>query len=87
MRPISQAVIDEIHRLLDLGVPQGEVCKRLALGHGVVGRVASGTYGVKKPVPRVVAPHGPRRYCDGCHARVQMPCLACYLRHTRKEKP
>ena len=64
---------------------QRAIARRLGVSRGVVQAVARGRPRLRAPRERVTGngfrpPAGMFLRCPGCGGKVQMPCLACYLR-------
>jgi hypothetical protein len=88
---ITQQLIAEIHSLLFVEhCSQRAVARRLGVSRGSVQAVARGKYRLHPPLKRPTGegfqpPQGRHLRCPGCGGKVQLPCLACYLRR-KKEK-
>jgi hypothetical protein len=86
---ISNAVIDEIRRLLrDKKFSQRKIALRLGVSRGTVNSVATGkrpncNKREKNVENEFVPPSGLPQRCPQCGARVMMPCLACRVRALR----
>jgi hypothetical protein len=90
---ISPAVTEDIRRLLNKRMlSQRAIARLTGVSRGTVQSIARG----KRPEHagcRMVGPRGgftppsglPVR-CPGCGARVQMPCLACYVRGAKVQR-
>lgn len=80
---LPAAVVDEVRRLLVEGrLSQRQIARRTGVSRGTVAAIASGRR--QRPAEEPGGPPGgyPRGKpvrCPGCGARVQMPCLACWL--------
>jgi hypothetical protein len=82
---IGEAVLAEICQLLHEGkLSQRSIARQAGVSRGTVNAIALG----KRPEPGLrrradsdfTPPSGPKRRCGGCGGKVQMPCLACYVR-------
>jgi hypothetical protein len=82
---IGEIVVDEIREMLREGkLSQRSIARQIGVSRGTVNAIALG----KRPEPGLrrradgdfVPPSGPKRWCRGCGAMVQTPCLACYIR-------
>lgn len=76
--------INEVKRLLSLGLSQREVERRSGVSRAVVQRVASGKRKdrvVKPPEPWEVDWTGEVGKCPECNAKVMLPCMACIIRN------
>ena len=83
---ITKTVVEEICRLLQSGrFSQRAIARRMQISRGTVGAVAKRTHAFFQrktdgPHNGFVFPAGMPVRCPRCGAKVQMPCLACYLR-------
>jgi hypothetical protein len=83
---ITEELIEEIRGLLCAGnCSQRVIARRLGVSRGAVQAVARGKYRLYVPLKRssdegFQPPQGMHLRCPGCGGKVQMPCLACYLR-------
>ncbi len=66
-------VIDEkkVQKLLSEGNTQYKVAQMMGISHTTVWKIARGDY---RTPAKVI------KRCNGCGAKVVMPCLACFLR-------
>jgi hypothetical protein len=88
---ITPSRVEEIRRLLNGGkLSQRAIARQTGVSRGTVQAVAEERRcpGSKRRVigPRdgFTPPSGLPVRCPGCGAKVQMPCLACYVRKTQK---
>lgn len=86
--PITQAVMDDVFHALAAGETCRAIARRLGVSRGTVGTIAHGEHPHQRveDVPgeeKVPTPSGPYVWCPACRAKVQMPCLACWLRARR----
>lgn len=87
---IATTIVEEIQRMLHEGrLSQRKIASRMGVSRGTVNAIALGKR--RKQLadkPRrdrgFTPPSGPPRRCPGCGAKVQMPCLRCYIQ-TRRE--
>lgn len=94
---ITATVVDEIRRLLREGrLSQRKIAARIGVSRGTVNAISLGKRvcnSVRHPAGEegFIPPTGLPVRCPGCGARVQMPCLLCYIRtrpgRTRREGP
>jgi DNA-binding XRE family transcriptional regulator len=82
---IATTVIDEVRRMLEEGrLSQRKIAVELGVSRGTVNAIARGTrpdYDDRwRRDDGFVPPHGLPVRCAGCGAKVQMPCLLCYIR-------
>jgi hypothetical protein len=83
---IATTVVDEIRRLLlQGGLSQRKIASQLGVSRGTVNAIALGKRSdFSAPRRRenegFVPPAGLHVRCNGCGCKVQMPCLACYIR-------
>ena len=87
---IGETVVAEIRQLLHEGkLSQRTIARQAGVSRGTVNAIALG----KRPEPVVrrrpesdfVPPSGSVRRCGGCGAKVQMPCLLCYVRSRSRD--
>lgn len=91
---VSKAAIVLAKQLLDSGMPQRQVSRRLKLGRTTVSRIAKGTLRVDDKHPVVVRADGAPRMnlttlwvCPGCGATLYVTaCLRCFLDNKRKAR-
>lgn len=84
---VSKAAIALAKQLLDSGMPQREVSRRLKLGRTTVSRIAKGFLRVDDKHPVVLRADGAPRMaltaewvCPGCGATLNVTaCLRCFL--------
>jgi hypothetical protein len=88
---IAAEMVDEVRRRLREGrASQRRIAVELGISRGTVNAIARGRrpdYHVGQP-PRAdgfVPPSGLPARCPGCGAKVQMPCLLCYIRNRARE--
>jgi transcriptional regulator with XRE-family HTH domain len=85
---ITTTVVDEIRRMLQEGrLSQRNIARRIGVSRGTVNAIALGRRVSCAARRRCDAdgftpPAGVPVRCPGCGARVQMPCLLCYIRTT-----
>ena len=88
---LNQELIAEIHSMLGAkNYSQRAIARRLGVSRGAVqavARVKCQLYAplLRAPGEEVQPPPGLHRRCPGCSGKVQMPCLACYLRKRRRK--
>ena len=84
---ISTTVIDEIRRMLSEGhLSQRKIASQIGVSRGTVNAIALGRrMGQTGRGPQendgFIPPAGAAIRCNGCGAKVQMPCLVCYIRN------
>lgn len=82
---IANAVVAEVRHLLSQGdLSQRKIAQRLGVSRGTVNAIAQGRRPDYDRPHRLeddfVPPAGLFQRCPVCGAKVQMPCLACYVR-------
>jgi transcriptional regulator with XRE-family HTH domain len=83
---IAATVVDEVRRLLGEGhLSQRQIANRIGVSRGTVNAIALGRRAMvstrkRQEINGFRPPDGLHVRCPGCGGRVQMPCLACYLR-------
>lgn len=89
---LASAVIEEIHRMLREGrLSQRGIAQQIGVSRGTVNAIAQGK---RRDGPRkhpacekdFMPPSGLPVRCPGCGAKVQMPCLLCYIRSQAKRR-
>jgi predicted DNA-binding protein (UPF0251 family) len=89
---LTQEMLEEIRSLLfNENLSQREVAQRLRVSRGTVQAVARNKCRLYTPLKRSPSqdfqpPCGLPLRCPSCGAKVQMPCLACYLAKRNKEE-
>lgn len=89
---IATMVVEEIRRMLrEGGLSQRQIASQIGVSRGTVNAIALGKRGDCSPRRSptregFIPPAGLPVRCPGCGARVQMPCLLCYIRATRGPK-
>ena len=84
---IDPAVVKEIERLLgEKKLSQRKIAKLTGVSRGTIGAIAAGKRPNYEQLRRERAdtlprPAGPPRRCPRCGAMVQLPCMACHIRH------
>ena len=83
---IATTVVEEIRRMLtERRLSQRKIAAVVGVSRGTVNAIARGRR-LSCPPRRGPAaegfqpPSGPHLRCPGCGGKVQMPCLACYVR-------
>jgi hypothetical protein len=83
---LAVTVVEEVQRLLNQGLSQREVARKVGVSRGTVHAIASGKrlpldprrpHSADEPME---FPDGPTQRCPQCGSRVKMPCLACRVR-------
>ena len=89
---IATTVVEEIRRMLSEGsLSQRQIASHIGVSRGTVNAIALDKRGDSSPRRSptgegFIPPTGLPVRCPGCGARVQMPCLLCYIRATRGRK-
>ena len=89
---IAAPVTEEIRRLLAEGrLSQRKIAQRLGVSRGTVNAIAHGKrpdYAPLRPPAHdddgFITPQGLFQRCPRCGGKVQMPCLACYVREAMR---
>ena len=87
---ITTTIVDEIRRLLREGrLSQRRIASKIGVSRGTVNAIALGRRGSghvrRQPEAEGFSPpSGLPVRCPGCGAKVQMPCLLCYIRRRRR---
>jgi DNA-binding XRE family transcriptional regulator len=83
---IATTVVDEIRRMLGEGrLSQRMIASQIGVSRGTVNAIAQGKRDCElarcqRGEDGFIPPTGLPVRCSGCGARVQMPCLLCYIR-------
>lgn len=89
---IAVRVIDQVKTLLAQGrLSQRAIARRVGVSRGTVHAIARGkrpdhAYRSPQQGDHLIAPSGLYVRCRGCGGKVQMPCLACYVRGLMRDK-
>ncbi|MEE8451500.1 MAG: winged helix-turn-helix transcriptional regulator [Thermoguttaceae bacterium] len=87
---IAPSIVSEIRDLLGKGeISQREIARRLGISRGTVNAIALGrradrSAGRRHDPSEFIPPAGVPVRCPTCGGKVQMPCLACQVRATKR---
>ena len=89
---IATDVVKEIQQMLAEGsLSQRAIAERMGVSRGTVCAIAQGKRGDYPPRflrldMHFIPPAGRPARCSGCGGLVQMPCLACYIRQSKRRQ-
>ena len=85
---VSLTKVTQIKCLGAEGLNHRQIALQAQVSRGTVASILSGKHKTQRQPEEslVLKPEGPYVWCPGCHHKVQMPCLACYLRSRKDVK-
>ena len=86
MSMLGGKVIEEIRELLEDGVPQRDVVRRLGVSRNAVARIARVLRTSPPEVPPAEEPAPVYMRCKGCGGLVQPPCRLCAIRRVQRRQ-